>query len=586
MDPLLLDPFRYGLLGVVFGALALLAYLTESPVHSTILRFGSLVLLCVLCSAVFSGYFWNGLEYALIVGVATVGLSVQGRSSSPTPYRNVSRFFLVLGGFYLVVLGVGYVEQIELFGQYGLFRLPPDSFRNPNVVGRFFGLAALVVGVSSLPRGIRYGGAFLFAVPVLLSGSRGALLALFVAFACVILRNVDFDATGRLVRWGGLVLVLLGIGLIVGRPDYVTNLQRLKLVVESLAMAAREPFLGVGGWNFGLVYPSVSLDAYWQRHAHSLPFQVLAEFGLVGFGLLVGGLLFFVNSRPRTCWLPVPIFLLAHETVDTMIWLPGMLLLGLFALRPFGRRRGNRVRSTLLLVVGSLVLGLGTLVWSVDHSYRQYLAGPIQDGPVESSALSGVAGFDAMNRFVAEYRRTGTINKELLAEGLRHNDYDPYYDWLAGRTLRAAGEADLGRRFLRRYARKDPRGMLGLSLREGDESDPAESTVDFPDYGEPSLRDVIGAPTHPGTYFPVVAESLERERYDRARRQIRHLETYPRLTSELQRELDALERSLDARTASSDSSGGRPTADLDRKRRRQYHQFFYRRPGRDYVSFR
>jgi len=77
------------------------------------------------------------------------------------------------------------------------------------------------------------------------------------------------------------------------QTDSGTALERKNFWTAGFRMFRDSPVWGVGGRNFGLLLPDYALDdspdrrlTRWGRSAHSLYVQLLAEFGLIGLGLI------------------------------------------------------------------------------------------------------------------------------------------------------------------------------------------------------------------------------------------------------------------------------------------------------------
>jgi hypothetical protein len=587
-DPLLLNPIDYGALALSTGAIALVYWILDARVNGTVLKVGSVIFCITLLSAVFSGYFWNSMEYSVVVGSAVLLLSMVHSNNQPSLRDPIPVLIILLGFIFLLGIVVEYWYQIRLFGWYGTARLPLGDFRNPNVLGRFFGLVTIVCVCSRGNNWLRYGFASSFIVALLMTGSRGAILALVLALAYYLLQGKPDLLSSRYLLVGGVIFTLLVLVTIIGWPTYVTNLQRINLAAESLVMTESNPWLGIGGWNFGLVYPSVSFDGHWQRHAHALPFQILAEFGLIGFSVGVVTVLFLLNSDLRDRWIPVLVFLGFHELVDTMIWIPGITILGLLALKPLRPTASGTRRSQLIAVMGAVVLIGGTLVWNVGPSLRHnHLKSSVEsrDG---LNLLATSAAFPVFHGIVRQVRDDREVDLSEHAQVLQFNQYDPYYFWFTATVLFDRGHHGLGQSAHERYVKMDPHGMLGLTHFNKNDRGQSDGIPDTNRSEKEIFIRIIEQPNNPERYLPVILRTLKQKNYGRALEQIQYIAGFPKVDRAVMNSLETLRSRLPTRLITrgdiSDMSDG--TTPLPKVIRQQFHRFFYRRPGNDYVTVR
>lgn len=160
--------------------------------------------------------------------------------------------------------------------------------------------------------------AFVFVIPF--SSSRGGWLGSAAGMGLLLLYGIwkkGPRAGWCKLPWGGKVLaVLLGAGLLTAaglaagwgyakfaaHPSHGTNLLggRSEIWTNALQVWLANPFFGAGPGRFGFGYLQASSrtpPGFWALHAHSLPIQVLAEFGSIGgiafLGLIVGSLRWF-----------------------------------------------------------------------------------------------------------------------------------------------------------------------------------------------------------------------------------------------------------------------------------------------------
>jgi putative inorganic carbon (hco3(-)) transporter len=138
---------------------------------------------------------------------------------------------------------------------------------------------------------------------IVLSSSRGGFVGLVaIAVYWAITSRKKGEALGTLALAGILVIA-------VAPPEYWTRIQTITSTNEGTAQerqyywaAARREFMtspiwGVGGGNFGVLLPDYADDwpeelraNQWGRATHSLYYQILAEFGLLGV-FLIGAVL-------------------------------------------------------------------------------------------------------------------------------------------------------------------------------------------------------------------------------------------------------------------------------------------------------
>lgn len=163
--------------------------------------------------------------------------------------------------------------------------------------------AERALGFLLSPRLAIAGALLLLLVGLLWSGSRGALAALAVALAAVFaLWLPPRRATGLAPRLAALatagVLAVAAITVAgsggLGRKLAAEGLDsnRLELAAAALAMAADYPLTGSGAGSFASVFPAYKSEALgfaFYRHAHNDYLETLAELGVPGAALVLGG---------------------------------------------------------------------------------------------------------------------------------------------------------------------------------------------------------------------------------------------------------------------------------------------------------
>jgi len=214
---------------------------------------------------------------------------------------------------------------------------------------------------------------------------------------------------------------------------------RAYLLKEAWAMFAGHPFLGVGfgefAWN--LLEHAASFDGHHSavdRHSHNLPFQLLAETGLLGTLSVAMPLLLWLGtfswSRPRLDegWLFAILAIeAAHSMVEFPLWhanFLGMtaLLLGAAA-QPAVRLRYSRARQVALAIVfvaGTATLG-GVLAdyRGFERWFREADASQRQKLPLTASQLESLADQRATSLFAGYY---DLLASEILALDRRDLD--------------------------------------------------------------------------------------------------------------------------------------------------------------------
>lgn len=175
-------------------------------------------------------------------------------------------------------------------------------------------ISAFQTGKGSSPAGLIYGAAGMMVAAVFLSGSRaGTVIAtLMIAayfFVMIHLRRRDpfiCPPVSRLVRvagWIGFALLLSAFGLWIVR-NWMSFLGlgeqlmfRIQIIRDSLVMWIDHPMWGTGPGSFAAVFPyyqTLPVEDYFFAHAHCEPVEFLAEYGLLGGGILFFGVMWII----------------------------------------------------------------------------------------------------------------------------------------------------------------------------------------------------------------------------------------------------------------------------------------------------
>jgi O-antigen ligase len=222
---------------------------------------------------------------------------------------------------------------------YGIVDTPGGAIFGPYVNDdHFAGLMEMLIPVAVLYIGGRQGGfsagALLLSVSgatlafasLLLSGSRGGLLAvsLEIAVATSVLRRRGArNPMGR--RWamaaitllaGVMLFAYLDPGWVAKRLGSLAHTDgawaewagsRKVMALDALRMWRDHPILGVGLGDFGTAYPRYQSypSNEWVDHAHNDYIEALAETGLVGALLILSALALFLRLAFQDWWRPI-----------------------------------------------------------------------------------------------------------------------------------------------------------------------------------------------------------------------------------------------------------------------------------------
>lgn len=152
---------------------------------------------------------------------------------------------------------------------------------------------------------------------IFLSGSRGGMIAIFVelvAFAVVLLRQKKVSYRIALAV-SAFAIVLVSILVWVGGKELTTRVSsistearteisggmRLSIDRDSLHMFRQKPLLGWGLGTFPIVYPEFRTfyTNFFVNEAHNDYLQLLAEMGVLGFGLMLWFLVVLYRRAAR-----------------------------------------------------------------------------------------------------------------------------------------------------------------------------------------------------------------------------------------------------------------------------------------------
>ncbi|HEX2568900.1 MAG TPA: O-antigen ligase family protein [Polyangia bacterium] len=233
-------------------------------------------------------------------------------------------------------------------------------FNNPNelayylAIGGAFALGALALTRRRWLRFCYFGALILMATALLLTQSRGGLMAAITVLGLTLLRSTDPKNRGALVAVGVVLLLALQFtpqkvwqraSTTFAYQQDASAQGRIDAWRTGLRMVAAHPLTGVGAGVFVLAWPEYAPgDAGEARTAHNTFVQVASETGLPGLGLFLGavgvafaGLQRVVRRRPdlerpaRTTQIGLVSFLVSSATGGLAYSWPLYLLLGLAA---------------------------------------------------------------------------------------------------------------------------------------------------------------------------------------------------------------------------------------------------------------
>jgi O-antigen ligase len=161
------------------------------------------------------------------------------------------------------------------------------TFLQPNELAGYL-LFVIPIGLAQTAappwlRALGVAGAAAGTVGLLLSVSRAAIISLVLALV-IFVQRFGRKATVGYVALAALVLIALATVFRNVAHDPSENASRLAVWAGALRVAERFALTGVGPFGFHLVYPQFRLPEYSvdEVHAHSLPLQLLIEYGVLG----------------------------------------------------------------------------------------------------------------------------------------------------------------------------------------------------------------------------------------------------------------------------------------------------------------
>jgi O-antigen ligase len=394
--------------------------------------------------------------------------------------RGISRKLLVdalLNAGIFVIL----FSFVELFIQ-GTFTALVSIIGNPNALGAILlGMTPFAVGraltsnnrIANIGWGLY---SLIIIINLMLTLSRGAWLGMFTALGFLILlllkhyEMLSLSALKlgweqrtvlqrRLFRMFG-VLIFVGLsiaGLLLinsfsigaRRPELRTRLWN-----SALLQFSEKPITGQGFYTFGRDYGlSISIPpAQSHAHAHSVPLNIMAEMGLIGFAVFVITLGWVVRlvwrrwseieGEERLTWI-MAIATLAgfgvHHLFDLPAMMPIVALVGLLVLilvcAPYQPQPMTAIWRRIGHLVGITILWIGLLtsgVWS-GNVYQHYLdAMRISFAQADGRSEAEV---------IADYRETAMRLNDVIAQDPKHPIYHQQQAFVWG-LVAESGDAD------------------------------------------------------------------------------------------------------------------------------------------------
>lgn len=354
---------------------------------------------------------------ALSLGLLAAGLPHRGRARTLCARAlvvggvcvSIHGLFQVLGGLDRIAGAVEHAPDLP-WRELTLARLREGrafaAFATPAALGGLIALSlACTVGIA-LERSRRWRGYWWLAAAMQLAG----LAATASATACAALLAAASIGAWRLDRRRGRVILAAGLAVtavaVVGifssrgaalldptRADGPLRLRAANMRV-ALEMTRDQPWLGVGPGGFGEMYPQYRRPGDNEsQHAHNLPLELTAEFGIplgglmaLGFGVLFLGPLLRLppHARPVRVGLVVGLGAFGlHNLADFTAYFPSLLwiamvlrgLLG-FESRALRERAGSRAPGlgfavTAVTLVAAGVMAAGGLAWNARFAARE-----------------------------------------------------------------------------------------------------------------------------------------------------------------------------------------------------------------------
>lgn len=313
---------------------------------------------------------------------------------------------------------------------------PYAGFVTPAALGCFFILTippvvAWALGKRGSLRALGLAAGALGASGLVATRSVSAMAALACALA---LASLHGRVAVRIFASATVVIALAVVGAGVMRKDAVfaptraDSPWRLRAgnVRIAMAIAADHPLAGVGPGGYAEAFPQYRREGDNEsRHAHDLPAELMAEWGLP-VGLVLSGMFFWLfvapvvlkAGEPRTFYSGLTIGTAAfafHNLADFTAFLPSLLILaavsrGLLSKRGASAAAGPTARAAwVALAVGvAVVAALSGLSREELYVARLAASGGEQASSIDSAAIAGrLAPWDAdPPQFVAEARMT------------------------------------------------------------------------------------------------------------------------------------------------------------------------------------
>lgn len=369
--------------------------------------------------------------------------------------RGLNRKMLV-DALLITGLVIIFFSLVQLSSQT-TYQPPVSLLGNPNALGAVlvaivpFALSRALSSAFRITKAIWAFYSLALIANLLLTLSRGAWLSMLTSIVVLIfayLAHAKLLSLSALREWWNnrpqqqkimlsisffiaLVVAVIGVLLIINsfsirerRPEL-----RTRLWDSALVQFMEKPITGQGLYTFGRDYGLSTSIPYDQSHAHahSVPLNILAEMGLVGFVALIASV-FAILFAIRHNWKNLsqenrPIYIGAvsalagmsiHHLFDLPAMMPAVALVGILVLVlvcwsetsvslefRWGKIGYN---AGMIILWGSL---LGTGVWS-SHIYQQYLdsmriAFPLVDNRSDSETI-------------ADYRNTALLLDNVIAQ--------------------------------------------------------------------------------------------------------------------------------------------------------------------------
>lgn len=368
----------------------------------------------------------------------------------------------------LIGFGHALAHARTLFGTFSYAQAAPPfltTFGNPNHLAAFLTLGALSLSTRALnatETGRRFGwwlACLAVAVAIFLSLSRGGIIAFVIGQALLLWNHRALDADAihdsggrrRLLAFLGLGTALacalyIAAQKLIGEWSTLTSLDglthaKLPLLAATLPLIQTHWRFGVGKGAFEPAFTSfipTSTDAARTfTHPESLPFQWMADLGVVPAALLLIGVAFALwrgcRSAHRDClrWGALIAVTTAaiHDLADFSLEFLGTALpaTALFALGTAHRHNRRQIAAPLALALTALLLAPGLCaLFSARHDLRSDSADLLARPSFDRAALRA-----AIDRHPADY----FPRLIAAAQSLNANRPDAALDW-SGQAMR------------------------------------------------------------------------------------------------------------------------------------------------------